>query len=322
MKWPSPQRKGAWIADPILSVVVPCYNVEEYLEECIESIFDGDIGVIEVVCVDDGSTDDSFGIVSKMAEKHHEIVVIRQEHKGLGSARNAGLRHVRGKYVFFLDGDDIVIPESLIEAIASAEKASTEIVYLEAERFSNEGQFTELIAKMGTLRRSRDYGGIRKGRDMLAAMVANGDWQPVVWEMLYRRDFLNAWGLSFTEGIHEDEAFSLCAALVAKRTNYLPCEVVRHRKRNGSIMASASHSARSAGYFAAMRYVDGFLAKPEVCRLFDGGIEQEAKDVLAEIVDASRREYRAAIAAGEEDPAASVASCGERLMYWLIVQRG
>ena len=89
-----------------ISVIVPVYNVEKYLSECLDSVLSQDEKDIEVICVNDGSTDKSLEILKEYKEKDDRIIIVTQDNKGLAEARNSGLNVAKGEYIFFLDSDD------------------------------------------------------------------------------------------------------------------------------------------------------------------------------------------------------------------------
>ena len=93
---------------PQVSVIIPVYNVEKYLRQCLDSVINQTLEDIEIICVNDGSTDKSREILNEYAYKDSRIVVIHKENGGLASARNEGLKHVTGKYCHFLDSDDYI----------------------------------------------------------------------------------------------------------------------------------------------------------------------------------------------------------------------
>lgn len=105
------------ITQPLISVVVPVYNVEKYLRECLDSILAQTYQNIEVILVDDGSKDSSGVICDEYAQRHENFRVVHKENAGLGMARNTGLEYVNGEYVTFVDSDDYIAPE-LIETLA------------------------------------------------------------------------------------------------------------------------------------------------------------------------------------------------------------
>lgn len=96
-----------------ISVIIPVYNVEKYLRQCLDSVINQTLKDIEIICVDDGSTDGSGAILDEYAANDERIKVIHKENGGLGSARNEGLRYVNAEYIFFLDSDDFIIVDTL-----------------------------------------------------------------------------------------------------------------------------------------------------------------------------------------------------------------
>ncbi|MDE7468829.1 MAG: glycosyltransferase family 2 protein, partial [Desulfovibrionaceae bacterium] len=95
---------------PLVSIIIPVYNVEKYLEECLESACKQTLKDIEIICVDDGSTDRSREIIVSYAERDPRIYLIDSPHGGASSARNRGIEHARGTYIQFLDSDDYIEP--------------------------------------------------------------------------------------------------------------------------------------------------------------------------------------------------------------------
>ena len=110
-----------------ISIIVPIYNVERYLEECIHSILSQTYKNIEIILVDDGSTDRCGEICDRFSEKHENIIVIHQTNQGLPHARNAGLRWATGKYVGFVDSDDVISDHMYEDLIFAIEKESADM---------------------------------------------------------------------------------------------------------------------------------------------------------------------------------------------------
>ncbi len=92
--------------EPILSVIIPVYNVSKYIRQCLDSVCAQNVESMEILCIDDGSDDGSDSVVSEYAEKDPRFRLLRQENKGAGAARNLGIGYARGKYIHFLDSDD------------------------------------------------------------------------------------------------------------------------------------------------------------------------------------------------------------------------
>ena len=98
---------------PAVSIVVPVYNVEAYLEKCLDSLVNQNFDNYEVIIVNDGSTDKSKEIAQRYENKYSNVVLIDQKNKGLGGARNTGIEAVKGEYILFVDSDDYIHPDTL-----------------------------------------------------------------------------------------------------------------------------------------------------------------------------------------------------------------
>lgn len=120
---------------PKVSVIVPVYNAEKYLEECLDSIINQTFQDIEIICVDDGSKDLSLKILDKFAEKDKRILIFKQKNKGAACARNFGLSKSKGMYVIFLDSDDIFELNMIEKAVAKADEYKVDIVVWRANIF-------------------------------------------------------------------------------------------------------------------------------------------------------------------------------------------
>lgn len=123
-----------------ITVVIPMYNVERFLEKCVESVSKQAIDFsYEIIMVDDGSPDGSLQTAQKLAEKNRSIRVISQENKGLGGARNTGIRNAAGKYILFLDADDELAENALPLLLEKAEKEQVDILEFAAEGRNENG---------------------------------------------------------------------------------------------------------------------------------------------------------------------------------------
>ena len=124
---------------PKVSVIIPVYNTEEYLRECLDSVVNQTLKDIEIICIDDGSTDSSLDILKEYAKKDNRITVLKQKNQSSGIARNAGLSIAQGKYLSFLDSDDLFeleLLESLYKKIISTK---SDIAICDADKFDSEG---------------------------------------------------------------------------------------------------------------------------------------------------------------------------------------
>ena len=103
------------VSDIMISVIIPIYNCQQYLVQCMDSVRNQTIKKLEIICVDDGSTDESASIIQQYAREDNRIVLFRQENQGPGAARNRGIREAKGKYVAFLDADDFYLDKEALE---------------------------------------------------------------------------------------------------------------------------------------------------------------------------------------------------------------
>lgn len=122
-----------------LSFVVPVYNSMEYLPECLDSLMDQDISQdeYEIICVNDGSTDESINVLRKYQRQYRNIVVIDQENCGVSTARNNGLKIAQGEYIWFIDSDDFILRNILSELQEVAEDIRADRIEVGAYRFEN-----------------------------------------------------------------------------------------------------------------------------------------------------------------------------------------
>ena len=126
----------------LISVVVPVYNVEKYLNACMQSLVEQSFQSFEVIVVDDGSTDGSSQLCDAWAEKDNRITIIHQANGGLSHARNQGLSRATGEYVYFLDSDDTIEPDTLEILYQTAQQLHLQICCFDGDIFSDDGTAT------------------------------------------------------------------------------------------------------------------------------------------------------------------------------------
>lgn len=120
-----------------MSVIIPVYNVEKYLRQCMDSILNQTLSELELICVDDGSTDSSLEILREYEKKDSRVKVLQQENLGAGAARNKGLKIATGKYLSFLDADDFFLPEMLEETYEKCEALNAQICIYQVRRYND-----------------------------------------------------------------------------------------------------------------------------------------------------------------------------------------
>ncbi len=220
-----------------LSIIIPFYQVEQYIEPCLEAlerITDG-----EILFVDDCGQDHTRQKVEQFCRTHDSArLITRAQNGGLSAARNTGFSEARGEYVYFLDSDDIPVPEGIEALCRRAEEERLDVI---------KGQFLYLMDETGETRPGVQLTPteVLSGADLFADECRNGEYEPMVWQCLYRREYLEKTGLRMTEGtLFEDELFQAPALLHAERVRATDVVLVWYRQRADSIMQSFARSSR------------------------------------------------------------------------------
>lgn len=235
-----------------VSVVIPIYNVEDYVEECLQSVMGQSFKELEIICINDGSTDGSWQKVESLAKKDQRIRLLQNiENKGLSYSRNYGLKSALGKYIYFLDSDDKIKTEAMDHLYQEAENKNLDVVLFDADLLYEKPEFIKENKDYVAVRQE-DYSGVWQGKKLLAELMKNQEWTPSVPRQFWRKDFLCGQGLDFYNGIlHEDELFSLKAMFLAERGTFMPKSFFIRRFRENSIMTGKNLRQSLSGYFTA-----------------------------------------------------------------------
>lgn len=243
--------KQATNPSPVVSVIIPFFNVESYLEECIQSVLNQTYESFEIICVDDGSWDNSAAIVEKYASLNSKFTVVSQVNKGQSSARNTGLLFARGQYIYFLDSDDLLLPDAFTQLLTYAEKWDTDILYFGAESFfENDNLKLDHSNYANFYKRKPAFDTPVSGDICLLDQLKNWLFRCSVPLQLIRKDFLQKTGILFKEGItHEDELFSCLLAAKAERVLCIKDALYMRRIRANSTMTSDHTAEKFVGFF-------------------------------------------------------------------------
>lgn len=230
-----------------VSVVIPAYNVGHYIEECLKSIAGQPLPPekYEIIVVNDGSTDDTLQKTEKMASRNSRIRVISQPNRGLGNARNTGLRAALGKYILFADADDWFFPDTLPRLLHEMRGREYEMLLFRADRVWENGR-----KKKFTSHTCPAEGEMTGVEFMNRCNVQGG-----VWSFMYRRSFLLENDLYMPEGIYfEDELFIPQVLLRTRKMGISSVTAYAYRQRESSITSATgyNHIMRS---FADRLYV-------------------------------------------------------------------
>jgi glycosyltransferase involved in cell wall biosynthesis len=211
---------------PKVSIIIPVYNVEKYLAECLDSVIGQTLRDIEIICVDDGSTDRSPEILDEYAKKDSRITVIHKKNGGLSSARNTAYSHIKGEYTLFVDSDDYIELTLCEKVVAVAEREQADMTFFFYKRTSNilSNNYFESFLTKNTI-------AIIDKRTLLTQMT--------VWSKLWQTTFLFNNDILFPEGIcFEDNVVHWKAVIQNPKLAVLKEHLYWYRVRDNSITAN------------------------------------------------------------------------------------
>lgn len=191
-----------------LSIVVPIYNVQDYLPECLDSIYSQECPNLEVILVNDGSVDDSLQVAKKYAARYENSILIDQPNRGLSSARNAGIKVASGDFIMFVDGDDFIEEGICRELVKVIGQTGSDIVVYGLKFFDS---------KQG-VRKQWELSTLNSGHVYLRKSTSASRFTPTVCNKVFRRELIES--LEFPVGLrYEDVFFSLSAILRARKVS-------------------------------------------------------------------------------------------------------
>lgn len=164
-----------------ISVIMPCYNTEQYVEETLKSVLNQSFKDYEIICLNDGSTDGTLEILKRYQQSYPNIRVISSENHGVAYQRNTGVQCAQGKYIYYMDSDDLLKENCLETLYQYAEADNLDIVYFEADSFYETKEIEEAFPQFLTLyHRHKEYDGIYDGRNLYIQMENAGQiWKKV-----------------------------------------------------------------------------------------------------------------------------------------------
>lgn len=254
----------------LLSVIVPVYNVEKFLRRCIDSILNQDYENIEIILVDDGSTDSSGEICEEYENKYDSVTLIRQENKGLSGARNTGLAVASGEYIMFIDSDDALVDNTLGTLIEQIQQNNLDIIKGDVcrVRINELYQVNKFCSDNGVL-------SVYEGEDVLRCCFQQGDLAGV-WGRIYRREIVE--GIKYPEGRYfEDTAVMYQYMVRAKRIGYTTMVIYLYTYNPNSITQTS---------FSPVRRWDYVISCEEVYQYVKINYPKYAKKIKADLIEA------------------------------------
>lgn len=211
----------------ILSIIVPVYNVEDYLEKCLDSLFRQDIDTAqyEVVAVNDGSTDNSLQELERLKAKYPTVKIVTQENQGLSGARNTGIAHSEGDYILCVDSDDYILDNTLKRITKLAQDNNLDILEFSADGVTENKDIVYSV-------KATTQGKVLTGEQYMHDIT----YMSSACNKLYKRQFLNDHKLQFMRGVYiEDIEFNTRAVFKAQRVMAIDDVIAHFLQREGSI---------------------------------------------------------------------------------------
>lgn len=223
---------------PKISVIIPVYNVERYIEECLRSVCNQTLKDIEILCINDGSTDNSLEILKSFAQNDNRVIIIDQQNAGVSAARNKGLELSKGEYISFVDSDDYIKPDFLEKLYNKATETEADIVacgvtYLENGNFNAQNHLHKQTFKTG-----KDI--ITTINDKFSFMSS-----VVIWNKLYSANLIKKHNIKFVENCRfEDNHFTFITIAIANKIALEPSTEYIYRIINNSFMSDIFNSKK------------------------------------------------------------------------------
>lgn len=238
----------------LISVIIPVYNVEAYLVECLDSVINQTYKELEIILVNDGSTDRSLDILEKYKAQHSNITIINQENSGQSVARNKGIEVSTGDYIYFLDSDDYIELDTFEQLINAFNDKDVDLIRFSAEAFTDNIKMNLDKRKYNFDKYFNEQRTYEK-EEFLSISTKAFTPSPVLYIM--KRELLIESNLRFIPGIiHEDDLFTVEVFLNANKAIYLPNAFYRRRYRKGSTMTIESINHRKNSFHSRCIILD------------------------------------------------------------------
>ncbi len=264
-----------------ITVIIPVYNVEEYLETCLDSVICQTLTDIEIICVDDKSTDTSLDIINKYSQRDKRVKCIQnKQNHGLSFTRNVGIKAAKGEYIFFLDSDDEIVKDALEKLYKIAKTKNYQMVFFD---FINLYESEQLENSLSYRDKDRTIlEGESSGRELFIKCVEYGDMQPQAWLKLYNRNFIIKNGLFFHEGIlHEDIPYAVKAMFQADNVFFTGHKLYKWYHREKSITTAKTSIAHIQGRIKGIVEIIEFMNEIQISKREQLAVEKYMKLIIS-----------------------------------------
>ena len=231
---------------PLISVIIPVYNVENYLRQCLDSIINQTLNDIEIICVDDGSTDKSLDILKEYKQKDNRITILTQQNLHAGVARNTGYKTATGKYLSFLDSDDFFELNMLEDMYNQAEKDGSDVVVCGYRGYSNKThQYIKNYPIDSKLTAMSPVEPQQLGEKLFEVSGLNA------WSKLFKKELFDEYNLHFEECVSCNDLTCVCTALaLANKISFMDKFYISYRMNQHNNLTAHRHTHTESFLFA------------------------------------------------------------------------
>ncbi|MDR1730312.1 MAG: glycosyltransferase [Prevotellaceae bacterium] len=241
-----------------VSIIIPVYNVESYLEECLQSVVNQTFQDMEIILIDDGSSDRSPDIMRMFAEQDDRIKIITQVNSGVSAARNRGLRAASGEYFLFIDSDDAILPNTVESLYRRAIKNQNDLLIGNVIYIRANGERSILFKRKEEIYNQTCI----SGEECYFKLMEDKMFPPLVYLFFMKRELIFKHKIFFKEGvIHEDELWCVKAMLSATKVSLIDFCYYNYFQRNGSLMNSNNKAFRMKSLFIVAKELNKIARK-------------------------------------------------------------
>ena len=260
---------------PRVSVIIPVYNTENYISDCLDSLLNQTLREIEIICVDDGSTDNSLSILKKYAEMDNRIIILKQKNKGGGIARNYGMSIAKGEYLSFLDSDDFFDKNLLYDSVNAADKTIADIVIFLYKTYNISSNMYNNLSY-----------GFRKYffKHLLFNYHSNPknffqSFNPTSWNKLFRHSFIKKNGLYFQGNKRANDLFFTMTSFVSAKKIYFLNETLVYYRVGLLTNCQSTNALFPFDFYKALLSIKKFLKEKKIFSKLERSYKNLARDM-------------------------------------------
>jgi len=249
---------GRLMTKPKVSVIMPVFNTEQYVNEALMSIVNQTLKELEIIVINDGSTDGSLEVISRIAEKDNRVQIYSQENQGLSISRNVGINKAQGEFIYFMDSDDLLDLDALECCYNKCEAQSLDFVFFDADIICENKEFSLAFDYHRPEIAEKVYNGV----ELLNELIDKNIYRAPVWLNFIRLNYLVRINLNFYPRIiHEDELFSAILYIEAERVGRIGKNFFKRRIRGNSIITKKFSWKNIEGYFTVIEQLKEYAEK-------------------------------------------------------------